>query len=170
MSDNENQNSSLFQCDKCSYKSKYKQNYLRHCKTHIKNPSKKKIIETKKLLEIGNQKQNEIIDKSNDDDENDDDEPEIELEDYINEKVKKILSKNNLPPVKLNKSYLRSIFNGNIPSFFIGSFVGYVLSNYIPMLLMGLQKKTISQIIPPPPPMDSKTNLNSTPSAPLTEA
>ena len=136
------------QCTECSYSTVVKSNLIRHIKAkHENNTDNQRVITTNSIENITNKRQNPPIDKSVIDnpviDNSHDAEPEIDIEDYVTQKVSEILKANDLPQMKVSKNLLRSCFSGTIPSFFAGSFVGLILSNYIPMLMMMFKKKTL---------------------------
>jgi hypothetical protein len=157
----------IFKCAECNYQTPIKSNLIRHIKAkHAEKNEKQKIIR-KEDIEIMS---NKLSDSANDQITSQNDKSdEIDIEDYITDKVQELMKDNNLPNVKVTKSLMRSCFTGTIPSFLAGSFVGYILSSYIPMLLMNMKKKTI--ITPPVNQMQVSTEKSDTmPLAPLTEA
>ena len=160
-----------FNCTECDYQTSVKSNLIRHIKAkHRKNEQKQKIISKEEIEKLANKSIKSSGDSIND---KNDKVEEIELEDYITDKVKELMKANNLPDVKVSKNLLRSCFSGTVPSFLVGSFLGFILSNYIPMLLMSLKKKT-SVIAPPtqsplPSPPPPPTKSDTMPSVPLTD-
>jgi len=157
----------IYNCTECEYRTPIKSNLIRHIKgKHGEKNEKQKVIRKEDIEIISNkvtESPNHQITTQNDKSD------EIDIEDYINDKVQELLKENNLPNVKVTKSLMRSCFTGTIPSFLAGSFVGYILSSYIPMLLMNMKKKTI--ITQPVNQMQVSTEKSDTmPLAPLTEA
>ena len=128
-----------FNCTECDYQTIVKSNLIRHIRSkHQKNEQKQKVITKENIEKLANKSI-----KPTDDQiviENDKTE-EIDIEDYVTNKVKELMKANDLPEVRVSKNLLRSCFTGTIPSFLAGSFLGFILSNYIPMLLMTLKKK-----------------------------
>jgi len=164
-----------YQCSDCDYSTVVKSNLLRHIKAkHANNNENQRVISRDAIEIITNNRQNDksvidnpIVER------NEDDEPEIDIEDYVTQKVADLLKANDLPPVKVSKTLMRSCFTGTVPSFLAGSFVGFILSNYIPMLAMLFKKKTLLVQPPAPPPLPetlaSVAESDTIRSVPLTE-
>ena len=161
MINDKNDNEKSFACPECPYKSNVKANLNRHIETRHKRNGKQ--IDTKEIQKIMESPQTEREAKEPTTD-------EIDLEDYIKNTVNDLMVKNNLPIVKKLPKF---DMTGSIPSFCIGGFLGFVLSNSLPMLIqsfMMMKKKTLMNPpmnpTPPQPVVVSKEPL----SAPLMEA
>lgn len=127
-----------FKCESCEYETPFKSNYNRHIKTH---KNKEESINP-----------NPINNENNPDE-------EIDIEDFITERVNQLISDNQISNVKIPKSAVANLFKGNLASFVAGGMVGYILTGYLPVIMamvMNMKKKTIAQqslvVIPPPPP------------------
>lgn len=162
----ESSNQIIYQCNHCEYKSNIKSNLTRHIKA--KHPEKlvrldniQSIIENQPQSSESNP-QPEIIENQNIADEQ-----AIDMDDYINQLIQEKLKENQLPPVKVPKDIMKSMFTGTVPTFIAGGITGYILSQILPGFFFSIKQKALlvaaQQMKPqvPPPATSSIQNTNS---------
>jgi hypothetical protein len=148
----------IFQCNHCDYNSIVKSNLTRHKKK--KHPEES--VDNVKSLE----KINEILEKKEKKSEYNNTENGIDIDDFINQKINHLLKSHDLPPIKVEKDIMKSIFSGSIPSFFAGSITGYILSQILPTFFFSIKNQALKSIVPKLHPM-AVSQSSATPSTEL---
>lgn len=125
-----------YACLRCSYSTEYKQNLTRHIKALHEDSSGGEQEEEGKASQEAP--------------------PEMDVEEYINERLATLLKENGVKDVKIPRvemNSMKSFFSGGTATFCAGLCVGYlVTSNLGPLMNMMMLKKKASSpgfLIPP---------------------
>ena len=124
----------IHQCNHCEYNSTVKSNLTRHVKTIHSRENPQELVSSEKLKRI--------MEKKNDPPPVDDQE-QIDLDDYINERLNQLLKDQNLPPVKVSKDTMKSLFTSTPATFVAGSVAGYILSQILPPFFFSIKQKAL---------------------------
>ena len=142
----------IYQCNNCEYKSSVKSNLTRHKKSQHGEDREVKKLSREKILALA-----EDLETRKSKEEADD---QIDLDDYINDRVNQILKQNNMPPVKVPRDLMKTLFSGTVPTFLAGSIMGWILSQILPPFFFSIRnhqalQKKLNIALPPQMPTQS---------------
>jgi len=159
----------VLQCNQCEYKSNYQSNMTRHKKNvhGVEAPTKQ--LSREKIMAFVD---NKPVDQPKPADHHEIEE-EIELDEYINDKVNQILKQNNMPPVKVPRDVMKGLFSGTVPTFLAGSIMGWILSQVLPPFFFSIKQnhpafhKKLNMMPPPLMPTSSPESTTKPEGLPL---
>lgn len=137
-----------YKCDRCDYSTIVKSNLKRHQKSCHKNQQGIPVVPPNSPMLSSSSSKKKVSYSDPTEEHQDDDDDEIDMEDYINQRISTIMKNRGGPTnVKLPsvKSLMTSTFASGLFGFVIGTMVYPMVT---PFVMQMLKKKTT--ILPPP--------------------
>ena len=154
----------IYACNDCDYKSEYKQNLVRHQKSHEKKSKNPPELSEKaqELIKIVKEKKDKkekpppVIKETKEEDLIVDE--SINIDDYIQSRVEEMVKSQNIP-VKVPKHLMTQIMSSSGASFLAGAIASFLLAQNIPRIMALISKNYLKggSIIQTPTPTPTPT-------------